>query len=259
MIDRLYEPPDATAFFECYERTEGMAYILGGGTDTLICDGQITRPVISTKRLNEIIFDGRSVYAGAGARVPKLCAECAKRGLSGLEFMSSVGASVGGMVKMNAGAFGRKTADYVREISVLNVDSGKIEIIKREDTAFGYRRGAPGIIIGCTFVLEERSAEDTFKSRKRFAEIRAKKQPREPSLGSVFRNPDNVSAAKLIEECRLKGKRVNGAMISYVHANFIVNTGGGTAADYLALCEMAKSEVFKRFGIELKEEFVTLR
>lgn len=154
---------------------------------------------------------------------------------------------------MNAGAFGKEIADYVVEIERLSPDFAKIEKLTRSDVRFGYRKGAEGTVLRATLLLPKTSEEESRARAAEFLFERRKKQPRQPSCGSVFRK-GTLPAGFYIEKAGLKGVRLGGAEISRVHANFIVNTGGASAADFMGLAELAERRVEELFGERLEME-----
>lgn len=263
--ERVYLPRSAEDAAELIGlcRAEGEEpYVLGGGSKTIVADGEVMRPVISTDLMRAVEVVGMSdegvtVRAECGARLPDVARRAADCGCGGLEFLAGVPASVGGAVHMNAGAFGQQTADHVVEIEVLNPVSGEIERKSRAQTDFGYRRGAEGFVCAVTFFLPVMSAEERASRRERFLAWRRSRQPRLPSCGSVFKR-GSAPAGALIEDAGLKGVRLGGAEISRVHAGFIVNAGGASAADFFALAELAARRVEELFGERLQKEFEIL-
>lgn len=268
--------------------------MLAKGSNTLIPDGFCDTIFIDTRSLDKVEIKKDRAYALSGASVRKVMIEGRRKGLCGLEFLSGAPCSIGGAIKMNASAFLTQTKDYIDEIYILNADIANFGRIKNEKTmsetqdfisgasgdffeetgigslaqkgvvcikksdeiGWGYRRGADGIILGAKMKLKCCQAGESERAAKEYLEKRRAKQPALPSLGSTFKN-GKVPSGKLIEDCRLKGVKAGGAQISEMHANFIVNTGNGSANDYLKLANECKRRVFETFGITLEEEFVT--
>lgn len=263
---------------------EGLSpYVLGGGSDAVIADGICSRPVVCTKRMRGLRFDGEIARFEAGVTVAYLMREARARGLGGLEFLEGVPATLGGATRMNAGAFKEKMSDFVLYARVLSAD-GDACGIKEEIPEFSYRRGARGIVAGGALRLKRMSESESLRRRERFLKLRREKQPNLPSCGSVFKNAELsvkdaadvlralrleqtqtpsdkiiLPAGRLIDACGLKGAREGGATISRMHANFIVNVGGATATDFLKLVEIARRAVYEKFGILLESEFALLR
>lgn len=240
--------------------------MLGSGSNTLVCDGNCRQVSVCLKGLCGVKFEGEKVVCEGGASVAKITFEGRKRGLGGLEFLSGVPCSLGGALKMNAGAFSSQIGDYVTKIDVLNLDyaicdknriQNNIREISINSKDLAYRKGVDGIVLKAELKLEKKSAEQSINEAREFLRKRQEKQPSLPSLGSVFKN-GKIPSGKLIDDCGLKGVKIGGAQVSQKHANFIVNVGGASAKDYLALVALCKKEVFEKFGILLEEEFVAI-
>lgn len=248
-------------------RAENVDFsMLGSGSNTLVCDGNCRQVSVCLKGLCGVKFEGEKAVCEGGASVAKITFEGRKRGLGGLEFLSGVPCTLGGTLKMNAGAFSSQIGDYVTKIDVLNLDcanfdknriQNNIREISINSKDLAYRKGVDGIVLKAELKLEKKSAEQSINEAREFLRKRQDKQPSLPSLGSVFKN-GKIPSGKLIDDCGLKGVKIGGAQVSQKHANFIVNTGGASAKDYLALVALCKKEVFAKFGILLEEEFVTI-
>ena len=199
------------------------------------------------------------VKSGAGVGLARLSSWCADRGLSGFEFASGIPGTVGGGVVMNAGAWGRSMADVIRSIEL--VDQEKIEIISEKHLNFSYRtcRALAGrknaVVTGVTMSFKTAAPEQIKETIRTLKEKRKERQPYgQPNCGSVFRNPEEISAGQLIDEAGLKGRRIGDAAVSEKHANFIVNCGQASAHDVLALIDEIKEKVMQTSGIELIPE-----
>jgi len=199
------------------------------------------------------------VKSGAGVGLARLSSWCADSGLSGFEFASGIPGTVGGGVVMNAGAWGRSMADVIRSIEL--VDHEKIEIISDKHLNFSYRtcRALTGrknaVVTGVTMSFKTAAPEQIKETIRTLKEKRKERQPYgQPNCGSVFRNPEEISAGKLIDEAGLKGRRIGDAAVSEKHANFIVNCGQASAHDVLALIDEIKEKVMQTSGIELIPE-----
>jgi UDP-N-acetylmuramate dehydrogenase len=233
-------------------------YTIGSGSNVLAPDKGFKGLVIKPK-LTEIEIKGTDVTVGAGVSLPYLLKMFAEAGLSGLEFMVGIPGTVGGAVAMNAG-----TAESwidSRLVSIWAMDAkGKELGFAPEQCEFGYRKSIfqeekKYIITVVQLKLEPGDREEINKKMKEFMEIRVAKQPYDqPSAGSVFKNPENDYAGRLIEAAGLKGKKIGEAMIAKKHANFIVNMGGAQAKDVLALIHLAQHVVKKRFNVRLELE-----
>ena len=236
-------------------RSERDVHILGGGSNTLILDGECRNNVVSFKRLNDVRVDGNLVTVGAGAYLNKVVSVAREYGLGGLEFMLGVPATIGGLVRMNAGAFGQEIGVYVDKIVSLNADNEIIEYYAPFD--FGYRQGFQGVAVEVSLRLDHMTKDRSIALEKQYNAQRRSRQPKGRSTGSVFRNSQK-SAGYYIDKVGLKGTRCGGAEISTLHGNFILNINDGTADDFLHLKDMAKTRVYEEFGVQLKEEFVLL-
>lgn len=199
------------------------------------------------------------VKSGAGVGLARLSSWCADSGLSGFEFASGIPGTVGGGVVMNAGAWGRSMADVIRSIEL--VDHDKIEIISEKHLNFSYRtcRVLAGrknaVVTGVTMSFKTAAPEQIKETIRTLKEKRKERQPYgQPNCGSVFRNPEEISAGKLIDEAGLKGRRIGDAAVSEKHANFIVNCGQASAHDVLALIDEIKKKVMQTSGVELIPE-----
>lgn len=258
----VFMPKNAKEFVKIYSalKEEGKdVYVLGGGSNTIIKDGYCRRAIISTRELNKVFVDGGRVICEGGASVANVIKTARGFDLGGLEFLSGVPCSVGGAIRMNAGAFSSQTSDYLDEITILNGDCGNLCCIEKIDinggnNKYAYRNGEQNIVLKAVLKLIVMPSIESIALSKKHVDDRRKHQPNLPSVGSVFKN-GKVASGKLIDECGLKGVRIGGAQISQKHANFIVNVGGGKACDFLALVKLCKSIVFDKFGIMLEEEF----
>ena len=205
-------------------------------------------------------IDGDTVSVSAGLLMPKLAADTAKAGRGGLEFAAGVPGTVGGSVFGNAGAFGGEVKDRLVNAEAIDEQGGR-HIVPASECAFAYRdsifkKERPRwVIVSATF---RTTPEPASAVRARLLEVQKHRRATQPieqrSLGSTFKNPPGDSAGRLIDAAGLKGMRIGGAQISPKHANFIVNLGGATADDVLALMAEMRNRVFQRFGIELEPE-----
>lgn len=236
--------------------------VLGKGSNVLVSDRGFRGVVILiSEGLRRIWIKGKDmVEVESGCSLDRLIRFCMARGLGGLEDLSGIPGTVGGAVRMNAGAGGTCVGDRVKEISVMSIGEGWVRdnTMDAREVNFTYRQTAVTdreIIYKVKLELYKESRERMSGRRKEVLLWRKDNQPLGfPSAGSVFRNPEGAFAGELIERCGLKNLRVGGAMVSPVHANFIVNTGGAKARDVYELIVRVKEEVFKREGVELQEE-----
>lgn len=242
----------------CRER--GIApFFLGNGSNLLVSDKGYDAVVVDTSALDRLEAVGENtIYAESGVLLSRLAAFAADLGLSGLEFASGIPGSVGGAVRMNAGAYGGEVCQVLERVNYLD-ELGTLHPATVEECGFSYRRSIfgrkPWLITGALFTLKP---GDSTEIRGRMAQLnrqRREKQPLEyPSAGSTFKRPQDYFAAALIEECGLKGLRVGDAQVSEKHSGFVVNVGNATCADVLALIGEVKSRVLDRSGVLLEPE-----
>ena len=241
-----------------FAREEGLpVHVLGGGSNTLVRDGGVRGLVIRPAAFQELRRDGNTLRAGAGVRVGRLLAFCATQGLAGLEILSGVPGTVGGALWGNAGAWGGSIGDTVREVDLVTA-AGEDKVLAREAIPFRYRGSGlpPGAVITAgTFSLAAGvPAEIRHRISGYLIQRNAKQPVRFRSAGSIFKNPPGDHAGRLVEASGLKGRRIGNAMISEQHGNFIVNLGGATAADVLALIRLAQEGVRQASGVALELE-----
>ena len=233
--------------------------IIGNGSNLLITDAGIERPVIvldknfaHIERIDEV-----TLYAEAGASLKSLANKALELGLGGLEAISGIPGTVGGAVYMNAGAYGSEIKDVVTKIRFIKDDS--IAEIDASEANFAHRRSIfqekGYIILGAYFKLEKKDKKDIEEEQRDYTQRRKDKQPLEyPSAGSVFKRPEGYFASKLIEDAGLKGLYVGGAMVSKKHSGFIINTGNASFDDVVTLIEKVKAIVQEKFAVSLEEE-----
>jgi len=245
---------------------------LGLGSNTLIRDGGFNGTVIATQGVMTQLelIDETTVYAGAGVASAKLARFCAKHDLCGADFFAGIPGLLGGALAMNAGAFGGETWPLVTEVETLN-RRGEINIRQADEFEYSYR-SVKGLndewFVSATFKLTKKlkagcsgdgqaaaGIENNTVDIKQLLAKRAVSQPTGvASCGSVFRNPEGLYAAQLIENCGLKNKRIGGAVISQKHANFIINDKNASAQDIEMLIELIQQEVKQKHNIELQTE-----
>ncbi len=230
--------------------------VVGGGSNLLVSDAGYNGLIICLKKLNDIFYKRTALRVMAGVSINSLIEFCASHGLSGVECLVGIPATVGGAVVMNAGAFGQNISKYV--VGVETLCDGKIKKYFPTDCKFGYRKsrflGGKEIVTAVDFDFPKCEKEIFEASVKSYRDLRRKYQPSGKTFGSVFKNPVGQSAGALIESVNLKGTRCGGAVISPKHANFIINERNATAEDIKSLIAKAKNAVFKEYGVHLKEE-----
>ena len=247
----------AAVLADCHRRGRQF-FVLGRGSNLLVRDGGFRGVVfcLAHAQFSRIEVTGERLVCGAGARLKAVAVEGRRNGLSGLEFLEGIPGTVGGALRMNAGAMGGTMFEAVESVRLMGFDGVVRECAARE-LAVGYRRcetlskhvalsavlrGRPG----SREAIEQRMSE---YSRKRW-----QSQPAAPSAGCMFKNPATIPAGKLIDELGLKGTRVGGAVVSAEHGNFIVNDGTATARDVLGLIEVIRQRARAERGIELETE-----
>jgi UDP-N-acetylmuramate dehydrogenase len=234
--------------------------VLGNGSNLLVRDEGVAGLVLHMRRaLNGHRLESDRLVAEAGVFLPALSRLTAAAGLSGLEFGAGIPATLGGALVMNAGWHEYEIGQLVEWIDFLD-ESGDPHRSDRASAEFVYRgsrfRGARCILVEACLRLKRARPTEIRARLDRFAASRKENQPTElPSCGSVFLKPPGDFAGRLIEEAGLKGLRVGAIEVSRKHANFFVNTGGGTAADVLALVRRVEEEVESKFGVRLVREF----
>ena len=261
----LFDPADADdlAFFLSHRPADVPVTTIGLGSNLLVRDGGVPGVVIHLGRAFATIeIDGRTVRAGAAAVNLKVAHAAAEAGLGGLEFLAGIPGTVGGAVRMNAGAYGAEIGDVLIEAVALD-DSGQRLVLSHDRMEFAYRRtGAPEQFVFVEATLRgNASARD--KVLARIAEIRAAREASQPlrtrTGGSTFKNPPaDVSGGRkaweLIDDAGCRGLTIGGARVSDLHCNFLINTGTATAADLEALGEEVRRRVLERTGVDLDWE-----
>ena len=234
-------------------------YLLGNGSNILFADEGFSGVVIDVSALDaEIAVEDTVLTAGAGVRLAALCKAALKHGLSGLEFAYGIPGTVGGAVYMNAGAYGGEMKDVLEAVSYLTA-AGRWVDSEASELDFSYRHSAfeenDACILGAVLHLEK-GDPDAIKARmNELMQKRIDKQPLDkPSAGSTFKRPAGAFAAALIDQCGLRGYRHGGAAVSDKHCGFVVNLGGATCADVLALCDEVRAIVKEKTGYDLEKE-----
>ena len=260
-VDHYFVPADIddlVCYLQGLDQDEPIFW-LGLGSNLLVRDGGIRGSVISTANaLNGIeLIDDQVVEVAAGVPCAKFARFCARNNLINGEFFAGIPGVMGGALAMNAGAFGGETWPLVIEVETINRQGERIWRRQNEYTV-GYRTVKGPVsewFIKARLKLKKGDGEQAALHIKSLLAKRAETQPTgTANCGSVFRNPDNHYAAKLIEDAGLKGYRINGAMVSVKHANFIINTGNATAADIEQLIHFIQQKVEQEFGIQLQTE-----
>jgi UDP-N-acetylenolpyruvoylglucosamine reductase len=239
-------------------------FCLGRGSNLIVADAGFPGLVVrlSHAHWKELVLESPGlVYAGAGVRLKELCGFAARQGLAGLEFLEGIPGSVGGSLRMNAGAMGGWIFDAIEQVVYMTAE-GELRRAPRAEFHPGYRECREllsGIALGAVFRSTAGGLPEEIRQRmEAYAVKRRSSQPRERSAGCLFKNPTGNHAGKLIDSLGLKGRRVGAIEVSNIHANFIINHGGGTATDALALARLVRDEVRSLSGITLEPEVLLL-
>ena len=232
--------------------------IIGNGTNILVKDNGIKGIVAKINIKNIEIKDNNVVKASAGNSLAEIAQIVKQNDLTGFEELSGIPGTIGGAIRMNAGAHGKEIKDIILNATAIDYE-GNIRKFTTEEMKFEYRNSIFSkekyIILEAEMKLEKGNKEEIQEKMKGFAEWRKERQPLEyPNAGSTFKRGDGFITAALIDQCGLKGRAVGGAQISNKHAGFIVNTGNAKAEDVLQLVEITKKEVKEKFGKEIQLE-----
>ena len=256
-------PQDVADLLELLRQLETTCipwFVIGGGYNLLVADSGFRGVAISLQNLDKIAFINNLLYAEAGATNQSVAAFARDHGLSGLEFLAGIPGTLGGAVRMNAGANGCELFDRVVSVQMLshgdNVKHAKYKL------NFNYRRlqlDPEKIIIAAEMSCIPAPVEAIAGRMEEF-QLRRQKNQRVgfPNAGSFFKNPSGHAAWQLIDAAGLRGFSVGGAQVSEVHTNFLVNRGSATAADFQKLACIVKERVLQQSGVQLEEEVITL-
>ena len=233
-------------------------FVIGRGSNLLVRDGGVRGVIICLAQavFRRIDIAGERLHSGAGAKLKNVAVEAKRNGLTGVEFLEGIPGSVGGALRMNAGAMGGTTFEVVESVRLMDLEGAVRKWTPRE-MAVEYRNCdtlKTHIALNAVFKCQPAPREEIEKRMREFSEKRWASQPAAPSAGCLFKNPPTIPAGKLIDELGLKGTRVGGAVVSAEHGNFIVNDGDATARDILNLIALLKARVREARGIELATE-----
>ena len=238
--------------------------IIGNGSNLLVSDdgikGIVLKIEIATFEINE---DTACIKVGSGVKLGFVAQKCLKQEVAGFEFASGIPGTIGGAIRMNAGAHGKEMKDVVTAITYMD-RNGEIHKIKNEEAKFEYRHSMFAennfIILEVEMELEKGNKEEIQSKMTEYATYRKEKQPIEyPSAGSTFKRGADFITAKLIDDCGLKGYQIGGAQISEKHAGFIINKGNATAEDVIKLMEYTKEKIYNKFGKIIEAEIEIIK
>lgn len=230
--------------------------ILGAGSNTIIQDAGFNGLIISTKKLRSFTISGNIVHAECGAMLSTIMKNSVKENLTGFEFAAGIPGTVGGGIFMNAGANKGEIKDVVEEVNIWH--EGSVRKLHHSELHFEYRKchlPEGSVVTNAVFRLKHGNKEQSEKNIKEYLEYRNITQPvNMANTGSIFKNPDNIAAGRLLEELGLKGLDIGGARFSELHANFIVNGGNAHASDVIELIKKAQKMALEQRGITLETE-----
>tara|TARA_B110000444_G_scaffold249370_1_gene274390 strand:+ start:1224 stop:2147 length:924 start_codon:yes stop_codon:yes gene_type:complete len=238
-------------------------YYLGSGSNLLVNDKDINAFVITTARaIKDLKITNNIIHADSGVMLGKLVKESMKHKLTGLESLAGVPGTLGGALKMNAGAWGSEISNYLTSVEIVDIN-GSVKTLKPIDLNFGYRSSSFSseyFILSAQFKLKSSSKENIKIKKAKASDGRKKTQPlKYRSAGSVFKNPrSNLAAGFLIEKSGLKGTKYGDAEISTHHANFFINHGNAKASDVAFLIRLSRKTVYEKYGIMLDLELRTI-
>lgn len=239
-------------------------FVIGNGSNLLVKDEGIHGVVIKLgHRFSKIELDGEYILAYAGATMPALSQLAKKNSLKGLEFACGIPGTIGGGVKMNAGAYGSQISDILYEVTYMD-EKEKIKTIKNKDCSFGYRKSIftinPNyVILSAKFKLERGNIDEIENKMKENSLARKAKQPLEyPNFGSVFKRPEGYFVGKLVDDAGLRGYKIGGAQVSTKHTGFIVNVDNATCKDVLDLIGYVQTTVYNKFNVKLTPEVIII-
>jgi len=249
------------AIMDLLDREKIPHKFLGGGSNLLVGDGELPWVVLQLAKPDpDVVIDGHLAHVDAAADLGRTVTFCAKHDLGGMEGLIGVPGTVGGALRMNAGAYGTQIGSYVTEVKVYRAALRKIEILRGEQISFEYRHTsfAPSdMMLAVTLNLPSKPFKEILQGIRICNEKRRASQPMgQKSAGCIFKNPPGASAGRMIDELGLKGLSVGDARVSDRHANFFVNAGRASAGDMLALIADVRHRVERAYGVELEHEVV---
>lgn len=234
--------------------------VLGNCSNVLFSSEYIDKNIIITKNIKDFSFNDNKLYVTCGVRGPVISNECKKRSITGFEFLVGFPGSFGGMICMNASAHNQAISDNFVSARIFDLTTNKITTVSKNEMCFDYRKSKLSngkfIVLDAEFELKKGNSNQINEIMERNVEFR---KTRQPSLtygnaGSVFKNPENDSAGRLLDLCGLKGAKEGGAMVFENHANFILNYNNATSLDVITLMYKMYLNVKERYMIELKPE-----
>lgn len=261
---KIQTEEEVKAVLELASKHDIPLTIIGNGSNILVSDEGIKGLVLKIE-IDKFEIDEKScqLKVGSGVKLGFIAQKCLKQEIAGFEFASGIPGTIGGAIRMNAGAHGKEMKDIVTTITYMD-RTGRIHKIKNEEANFGYRNSIfvnkDYIILEVEMQLEKGKQDEIQSKMTEYATYRKEKQPIEyPSAGSTFKRGTDFITAKLIDECGLKGYQIGGAQISEKHAGFIINKENATAKDVIELMEYTKEQIYNRFGKVIEAEIEIIR
>ena len=257
-VENLYFPKNTDEFVYLLETLDNPL-VFGGLSNVLFSSDGIKNDIICTTKFDSYEISDNFVKASAGVRGAVLSRACMENSLSGFEFMSGFPGTIGGNIYMNASAHKQSISDTLLKVKIFDTEKKEIIKLSKENLNFGYRysvlQNKPYILIDAEFELnkaDKKNIQDRIKENREFRKLH---QPQKiPNVGSIFRNPENNSAGRLLDEVGAKNLSVGGAKVFENHANFIINTANASSSDVLELMFIMYNKVKYEFGIELRPE-----
>lgn len=252
---------DTTSFLK-YNSVKNI--LVGGLSNTLVFGKVFDGAIISMQSFSELSLQGNSLSVGAGVLLSKAITFAAERSFGGMEHLRWIPGTTGAAIFGNAGAGGTEVCDFLTSVTVFDRTLEKVLLLNKREIIPQYRKTSlqkdGDIVLSATFDLVESNKFDIFSAFDAAKQLRIQNQPLDkPSLGSVFKRCDGISAGYYVDKAGLKGVRVGGAQVSEKHAGFFTNIGGATAEDYYELIELVKARVLEIFSIQLEEEIKIIR
>lgn len=257
MFIKAYSVEEIKSVLKIVKENNILLFILGNGTNLLVKD-EGYRGIILQIKLDDIQINGTEISVQSGVKNAILSKKLIDNSLTGFEFASGIPGTIGGAIKMNAGAYGSEMKDIVEEVTYLDY-GGSIHTIKNSECEFSYRHSRffneKAIILETKLNLEKGNKEESQEKVSELAKQRKEKQPLEyPNAGSTFKRGENYITAKLIDESGLKGYSIGGAQVSEKHAGFIINKNNATSKDILDLIKYVQKVVKEKTGEDIKLE-----
>lgn len=266
-VELLVQPESTEELRQALQEAQARQkpfYVIGSGSNLLVADDGLVGTVIKLGgSLRGLQITGQTIVAEAGVPLPFLARKAAEHNLSGLEFAAGIPGTIGGAVVMNAGAYQSRMSDIVTEVTCCDAE-GRLLTLSTAQCGFSYRNSRfkqqkDLVVVSVQLELKAGKKEEILAQMQKNTTARNAKQPVEyPSAGSIFKNPPQDAAGRLVELVGAKGWRQGDAMVSEKHSNFIINTGAATCEDVLQLVKKVKQAVLDKTGVLLEEEILLL-